>query len=85
MAESETTGGGRVLTAADVDRACATCVLWSARLDPAKPLAGHCHRFPPQSPEGERIYPVTTRADWCGGHIRAAEDTHGFANIGGQP
>lgn len=83
MTETNTKSGDRVLTAADVDRACGTCVLWGSR--DAEEFAAHCHRFPPQSPEGERLFPITNRADWCGGHIRAAEDTRGFAKIGQRP
>jgi len=85
MGGSKTTGGGPALTAIDVDRACASCVLWGGRLDPDAPVAAKCFRYPPTSPEGHRDYPITARTDWCGGHIRAAEDTRGFARIGERP
>lgn len=45
------------------ERACMFCAWWQFM----NSVTGQCKRMPPvRTEEGERFWPVTGRADWCG-------------------
>lgn len=48
------------------ERACGRCMWWL----PLNSVAGYCKRMPPyRTEDGEGLWPMTGRGDWCGEYI----------------